>query len=122
MKEGHETLTPRRVADVHFPVSIEVIILMGKEGSIVVRACARDGLHRGDSILDNGGRVFTEEEHGRRSRKLRMARHRKVFIIVQWIIHQSNDGLLKGDDPHICVYQKTGSTSDNEFACLAYRG
>jgi len=105
VKEGRETLTPRRVADVHFPVSIELIILVGKEGPVVVCSCARDGLHSGNSILDEGGRVFAEKKHGGRPRKLRMARHRKVLIILEWIIHQSNDGLLKGGDPHMCAYQ-----------------
>jgi len=122
MKKGRGTLTPRRVADVHFPVPIEAIILVGKEGPIVVRTCARDGLHGGNSILDEGGRAFTEKKHCGRPRKLRVARHRKVFIIVEWIIHQSNDGLLKGGNPHMCAYQKTGSTSGNERACLAHRG
>ena len=121
-KKKHETLTPCRVADVHFPVPIEAIILVGKEGPVVVRACARDGLHGGNSVPDEGRRVIPEKKHSGSPRKLRMARHRKVFIIVEWIIHQPNDGLLKGGDPHICAHQKTGSTSDNECTCLAHRG
>ena len=121
-EQSHETLTPRRVADVHFPIPIKAIILVGEEGPIVVRACARDGLHGGNSILDEGGGVFTEKKHGGGPRKLRVARHRKVFIIVEWIIHQSNDGLLKGGDPHMCGYQKTGSTSDNEDPTLRTAG
>jgi len=84
---GHEPLTPRRVTDVHLPVPIKVIIPVGKESPEVVRACARDGLHGGNSILDEGGRIFPEQEYRSRPRKLRMARHRKVFIIVKWVIH-----------------------------------
>ena len=83
MKKCHKTLTPRRVADVQFPDPTEAIILVDEESPKVVRTRPRDGLHRGNSILDKGGGIFPEKEHGSHLRKLRMARHWKVFIIVK---------------------------------------
>jgi len=80
-------LTPRRVADVHFPLPIKAIMLVDKESPEVVRTRAGDGLHGGNSILDEGGGVLPKNKLGSRPRKLRMARHWKVFIIVKWIIH-----------------------------------
>jgi len=66
-------LTPRRIAHVYLPVPIETVILVGKEGPKVVRARSRNGLHAGNSILFEGGRVFPEQKHGGGLRKLRMA-------------------------------------------------
>lgn len=57
---GNEKLTPCRVANVHFPVSVEVVIPVSKHGPEVVRARARNGLHGGNSILFEDRRVFPE--------------------------------------------------------------
>ena len=59
-EQGYETLTPRRVANVYLPIPVEAIIPLRKEGSEVVRARARNGLHGGNSILAEDRRAFPE--------------------------------------------------------------
>ena len=52
---ANETLTPGWVAHVHFPFPVEAVIGMGKESPKMVRARARNGLHRSNFILFEDG-------------------------------------------------------------------
>jgi len=72
ISQGKATLTPSRVARVYFIAPIKTVILAGKEGPKVIRACARNSLHGGNPILFQDGRVFPEQKHGSCSCKLRM--------------------------------------------------
>lgn len=74
----------------------------------MVRTRPGDGLHSRNSILFEDGRIRAEEKRSSRLGKLGMAGHRKVFIIVKWIIHHSSDCLL-------IRVRRCGSETENEL-------
>lgn len=75
------TRTPRRIAKIYHPITVELIISTQEQRSQVVRASPRDGLCAGDTIVDNNWRVMSQYQARRARYIFGEAGDGKVLVI-----------------------------------------